>query len=243
MPSASPRPRPVPPDADDVLAESAVVTAVLRALVEADLDAGADWEAVERHTGTLRSAVSDEAGALLSANLLIQQVLVEMACRPSIGRSRSEVISSISHVVRAAAAERRRSPDTDLLELARSCAKETFCFADVVLDAGRGTVRVAGHPIQLTPAELRMLHCLVVSHGQVVTTQDLHQAAWSGQPVRVDAVTTVMNSLRRKLGDDSKSQNLIRTAWGRGYRLAAIVHPKRDHRPPVHDGGSQPHPH
>lgn len=219
---------------DDADLEAAVLAAMLRRLVEADLNADADPEVAEQAITDFASSASaaDRLRAVLRTCGLINQVLVELACRPSLGRARSEVISTLSHAVQAAGAERRRSPGTDLIGLVQAYGSDVCRFADVEVDLVRGAVRRAGQPVRLTAPEFRMLLCLLHDRDQVVVDQVLFEAAWAGQPFRAESVTTVVNSLRRKLGDDSRTQNVIRTVWGRGYQLAAAVQLERRTRRP-----------
>lgn len=211
----------------------AVLAAMLQGLVEADLNADADPRLTERVFADLASSATsaDRLRSVLRTCGLINQVLVELACRPSLGRARSEVISTLSHAVRAAGTTRRRSPDTDLAGLVQRYGSEICRFADIEVDLVRGTVQRAGRGIRLTAPELRMLLSLLQNRDQVVVDQVLFEAAWPGQSVRTESVTTVINSLRRKLGDDSRTQNVIRTVWGRGYQLAAAAQLERRTRP------------
>ena len=218
---------------DDSDLDAAVLAAMLQGLVEADLNADADPRLTEQIFADVASSATnaDRLRSVLRTCELINQVLVELACRPSLGRARSEVISTLSHAVRAAGSTRRQSPEADLVGLVQRYGSEVCRFADVEVDLVRSTVRRTGRRVPLTPAELRMLLCLLHNRDQVVVDQRLFEAAWPGQPVRAESVTTVINSLRRKLGDDSRTQSLIRTAWGRGYQLAAAVHLERRTRP------------
>ena len=219
--------------------DAAVFAVMLRRLIEADLNPDADPELTEQAFEDLLSSASAASSASAGDRLrsvlrtcgLINQVLVELACRPSLGRARSEVISTLSHAARAASVKRRRSPGADLVGLVQAYGSEVCRFADIEVDLGRGSVRRSGRGIQLTAAELRMLLCLLHTRDQVVVDQVLFEAAWPGQPLRAESVTTVINSLRRKLGDDSRTQNVIRTVWGRGYQLAAAVQLERRTRP------------
>ena len=223
--------------AEDATADSdldaAVLAAMLQGLVEADFNADADPRLTDRVFADLASSATsaDRLRSVLDTCELINQVLVELACRPSLGRTRSEVISTLSHAVRAAGTTRRRSPDADLVGVVQRYGSEICRFAEIEVDLVRSTVQRAGRRVRLTAPELRMLVCLLQNRDQVVVDQVLFDAAWPGQVVRTESVTTVVNSLRRKLGDDSRTQHVIRTVWGRGYQLAAAVQLERRTRP------------
>ncbi len=93
------------------------------------------------------------------------------------------------------------------------------------LQAGRLTItgpdrecRVVG----LTPGEVAVLACLMRSPGEVVTHSALAREVWNlsldpEQPR--DIVRVVIHRLRSKIEADPRHPSLIRTVFGRGYRL------------------------
>ena len=58
---------------------------------------------------------------------------------------------------------------------------------------------------------------------RLVTKDEAIDVVWGGRFISDSAVSTVLKSLRRALGDDGESQRLIRTVRGRGYRFVAEV--------------------
>lgn len=80
-------------------------------------------------------------------------------------------------------------------------------------------------PLQLTPKEFAILAYLVESKGKPVPSKELYEAAW-GEEANASSANTVMvhiRHLRQKLGEVDSSKEVIQTAWGVGYRIAADV--------------------
>lgn len=88
-----------------------------------------------------------------------------------------------------------------------------------------GTARLVrdGKEIKLTPRAMEVLVFLAQRPGQLVTREDLEASVWAGTVVGYDALTSVMQKLRKALGDDSRSPQYIETLSKKGYRLVAEV--------------------
>ena len=92
-------------------------------------------------------------------------------------------------------------------------------FADLRLDAETHRVTRAGHEIELSPTEFRLLATLMEKPGQVLTRERLLDRVW-GRDIHVESRTVDVHvgRLRKALcqhgGDD-----LLRTVRGAGYAL------------------------
>ena len=78
-----------------------------------------------------------------------------------------------------------------------------------------------GKPVVLTEREYRLFACLAHSRGKNLTPATLYESVW-GEPYLSSSSNTVIvhiANLRRKLEKDSSSPTLIRTVWGKGYRI------------------------
>lgn len=91
-----------------------------------------------------------------------------------------------------------------------------FAFGQVTLDASARQVMVAGQAAHLTPTEFRVLELLMENVGLTVRREDM-VAALGGDEATEQALQSHVSRLRRKLGPDG---DMIKTAWGVGYRLA-----------------------
>jgi DNA-binding response OmpR family regulator len=98
---------------------------------------------------------------------------------------------------------------------------EVIQHGDLVIDAGRREVKVAGQEIQLAPKEFDLLWELLDHRGLVLTRDQLLERVW-GYTFAGDTRTVDVHvrQLRRKLGDASP----IVTVWGVGYKVG----PARD---------------
>ena len=91
-------------------------------------------------------------------------------------------------------------------------------FADVELDDDAHEVTRAGHLIELTPTEYRLLRYLMLNPRRVLTRTQLLEHVWDydfGGDARV--LETYISYVRRKL--DAHGPPLIHTIRGVGYAL------------------------
>ena len=87
------------------------------------------------------------------------------------------------------------------------------------LDTDRVELTGAGGTIALEPKAYDLLHFLLERRDRVVSKEEVIEAVWDGRFISDTAVSTVLKSLRKALGDDSESQRLVRTIRGRGFRF------------------------
>jgi DNA-binding winged helix-turn-helix (wHTH) protein/tetratricopeptide (TPR) repeat protein len=89
-----------------------------------------------------------------------------------------------------------------------------------------------GQAVSLRPKSWLVLRYLSERPGELVTFEELLDAAWPGTAVTPSALTNVINELRRALGDDSSAPSCIQTVFRRGYRWlpapAVAVEPSRE---------------
>jgi len=101
-------------------------------------------------------------------------------------------------------------------------------FGDLVLDEDRHEVTRAGHPIELTPTEFKLLHYLMVNGDRVLSKAQILDRVWQYDFSGNDNVVEIfISSLRRKL--EALGPRLIHTVRGVGYRLRL---PRDGKRPP-----------
>jgi transcriptional activator of cad operon len=78
-----------------------------------------------------------------------------------------------------------------------------------------------GETVRLEPRTMRLLLCLAKHAGEVVSIDELLDQIWPDVAVSPDSVYHAVASLRRLLGDDTKSPTYIATVPRLGYRLLA----------------------
>ena len=97
-----------------------------------------------------------------------------------------------------------------------------IAFGGLELDSDRRRVLVRGDSVQTTRQEFDLLFYLA-SHPEITFSRAalLHTVWHDDDGVTERTVDTVISRLRRKVERNPQSPELILTAWGVGYRLAA----------------------
>jgi DNA-binding winged helix-turn-helix (wHTH) protein/tetratricopeptide (TPR) repeat protein len=98
-----------------------------------------------------------------------------------------------------------------------------YAFDGFVLDLDRGELRRGEEAVPAEPMAYAVLSHLVQNAERLVAKDELIEKVWDGRFISDAAVSTVIKSLRRILGDDGKQQRYIRTIHGRGFRFVADV--------------------
>ncbi|TIC88109.1 alpha/beta fold hydrolase [Nocardioides sp. GY 10113] len=91
------------------------------------------------------------------------------------------------------------------------------------LDETLFELRRDGRAVPLEPQAFDVLLHLVRHRDRVVPKEELMEAVWGGRFVSESAVTSRIKQVRRALGDDGRTQGLVRTQHGRGYRYVGPV--------------------
>jgi two-component system phosphate regulon response regulator PhoB len=105
--------------------------------------------------------------------------------------------------------QRRRSVETE--------AADVIEHAGVRIDRVRHQAVIAGHGLDLTPTEFRLLECLLRQPGRAFTRAQLMDAAiGEGAVVLERTIDVHIKTLRKKLGPGAE---LIETVRGVGYRF------------------------
>ena len=95
-----------------------------------------------------------------------------------------------------------------------------FLNGSLKIDFAAGCAYVSGEELHLTPIEYKLLCLLARNCGKVLThkyiTQQLWGASWENN---VASLRVFMATLRKKLGDPARTEHLIETHVGIGYRM------------------------
>ena len=98
-----------------------------------------------------------------------------------------------------------------------------FVFGDCELDLDRFELRRAGRLRPVEPQVFDLLAVLIRERQRVVPKEELLDTVWGNRFVSESALTSRVKAARQAIGDDGRSQRLIRTAHGRGYQFVAPV--------------------
>ena len=97
---------------------------------------------------------------------------------------------------------------------------ENYVLEDLVINYAERRVAVAGRPVVLTATEYALLFEISTNAGLVVTHEQLLQRIWGpGNSGDAGLARTVVQRLRRKLGDDARDPRYIFTEPHVGYRM------------------------
>lgn len=102
-----------------------------------------------------------------------------------------------------------------------SAARPTWRFGAFELDPDGPALREDGAPVALGSKALRLLVVLAEARGDFVPKETLVETVWPGVAVSDASLYTALREARRAVGDDGRSQRVIETRKGRGYRFAA----------------------
>jgi DNA-binding response OmpR family regulator len=95
----------------------------------------------------------------------------------------------------------------------------TVEIGDLVLAADSGVAVRAGHRLDLTATELRLLSYLAAQRGRVVSKTQIMTAVWGYDAYDPNLVEVHVSALRRKL--EAHGPRLLHTVRGLGYVLRA----------------------
>ncbi len=97
---------------------------------------------------------------------------------------------------------------------------DEICIKNVRINKETHQVFLDEESIKLTPIEFDILYLLATNPGRVFNTDEIFEKVWNEKVY--EANNTVMVHIRRlrgKLKDDSRSDKIITTVWGVGYKI------------------------
>lgn len=93
--------------------------------------------------------------------------------------------------------------------------------SDLKVDFEKRVVFSDGKSIHLTPVEYRIVECLAMNPGKVITYRMLLEKIWGPYVSENNKILRVnMTNIRRKIGDNPAEPKYIFTESGVGYRMA-----------------------
>ena len=91
------------------------------------------------------------------------------------------------------------------------------------LDAQRGELRCASHPVVLEPKVFDVLVYLLEHRDRLVTKDELLEHCWAGTFVSEAALTRCLAKVRKAIEPELARSPVIQTRYGRGYHFVAPV--------------------
>jgi DNA-binding response OmpR family regulator len=126
--------------------------------------------------------------------------------------SYAELVSRIKALLRRYYVYQGKEPKSE---------SKTIQIGDMQICMKANQVFVGDAEIHLTDIEYRLLLLLSQNRGKIFSAQNLYESVWN-EPYLFSSSNTVMahiKNIRRKLGDDTQNPKIIKTVWGRGYRI------------------------
>lgn len=92
---------------------------------------------------------------------------------------------------------------------------------NIEVDARKHAVIKDGKSIFLTDKEFGILQFFLDNRGKVVSNNDIYEGVWGGDYTPSDGNKVMVHilNLRKKLENDVNKPQLIKTVWGKGYKV------------------------
>ena len=91
---------------------------------------------------------------------------------------------------------------------------------NLIINRETHQVFVDGESIKLTPIEFDILHLLASNPGKVFSTDEIFEQVWHEKVYEANNTVVVhIRRLRGKMKDDSRTDKIITTVWGVGYKI------------------------
>lgn len=98
-----------------------------------------------------------------------------------------------------------------------------YVFGDCEVDTRLVELVRSGCVVPVEPLVYRFLVYLIEHRDRVVSSNELLDELWTGKVVSDATLANVLKQVRQAVGDDGRSQSIIRTLRGHGYRFIAPV--------------------
>ena len=106
-----------------------------------------------------------------------------------------------------------QTPETDRIVRFEGCE----------LDLAMQEIRRDGERVHVEPQVFDVLALLVERRGTVVTKLELFDEVWGDRFVSESALSSRIMAARKAVGDDGRTQRVIRTVHGKGFTFVAEV--------------------
>ncbi|MEX0965322.1 MAG: tetratricopeptide repeat protein [Pseudohongiellaceae bacterium] len=98
-----------------------------------------------------------------------------------------------------------------------------YLFKNFVLDLEKYQLLKDGRPLKAEPQIIELLTLMVSNQDRMLGKDEINRQIWKGRVVTDSALSSRIKSMRQLLGDSGKSQQIIQTVHGKGFRFVAEV--------------------
>lgn len=117
----------------------------------------------------------------------------------------------------SSASRQAESGHTDMGETSVSGSSGQIRHKDLILDTDCQSVSKNGETILLTYTEYRILELFLTHPRKIFSLDNIYQSVWEEDAVGDSTIMVHIKNLRKKLNDNSRNPQYIKTAWGKGY--------------------------
>ncbi len=111
-----------------------------------------------------------------------------------------------------------------LIRRSNGLARNVMNFGDLTLDLAANDVYVKGKRVHLTTKEYQMLELLCLRRGKLVSKEHFLDYLYGGlDEPEMKIIDVFMCKLRKKIESATAGSSLIKTVWGRGYRIDEVA--------------------
>ena len=96
-------------------------------------------------------------------------------------------------------------------------------FGDCSLDTEACELRRGGGVVPVEPQVLALLRLLIDNRQRLVRKDEIVERIWDGRVISESAIASRVKSARQAIGDDGRTQRMIRTVHKLGFRFVAEV--------------------
>ncbi len=98
-----------------------------------------------------------------------------------------------------------------------------FIFDEFELDTELYELRLKDEPCKVEPKAFDLLLFLLQNRDRMVSKDEIIEEIWEGRVVTEATISTCLKAARQAIGDAGKTQRLIKTVRGRGFRFVGDV--------------------
>jgi len=98
-----------------------------------------------------------------------------------------------------------------------------YSFGECSINIDTHQLMVSGHAVELELRQFQLLQILAQANSMVVSREQLMEQLWPQQVVSDSSLSRLISDTRKLIGDDGKSQHIIRTCRGGGFMLVLVV--------------------
>ena len=98
-----------------------------------------------------------------------------------------------------------------------------YQFNQTIIDTAKFELSASGKVQSCEPKVFSLIVFLIEHRKRVVTREELFESIWEGREVSDTSLSNHIKIARKLLGDDGKSQKVIKTVHGRGYQFIEAI--------------------